>query len=55
MCEMRGGKVRCIRRFEQLLELSCGLESDVERRNKLFFVHHRKIFSINAVRGMCGR
>ena len=40
---MRGRHIRSNGRFEQLLELSCWIESDVVGLNKLFFVRSRTV------------
>ena len=53
---MRGRHIRSSSRFEQLRELSCGLEPDVEGLNKLFIVRCRTVCRrdrSDAMHGMC--
>ena len=58
MCEMLGRNIRSESGFEQLCELCCRVEPDVERLDKLRFVRSRTVCmgerSI-ALHSVCGR
>ena len=53
MCEMLGRNIRSESGFEQLCELCCRVEPDVERLDKLLSVRSRTLLSVGRSDAMC--